>query len=293
MVKSMTAFSRAEITKEGLTVRIEMRAYNSRYLDVALHMPHEYLFLEDKIKRSIAARIARGRISVSIEIRIDPKEASALAIDESRAAAYHGMLCKLKEKFNINDEISLDLLLSNGDIIKPAEIDGDMEARRQIINGCLQQAIDDLDNMRKREGKVLATDLRNRLDYLIENNKRIEKTSVDLLSHYQNRLKERISALTKGIVEIDPERIAQEAAFLADKSDISEENVRVASHIEQFKEIMDTEEPAGRKLNFLLQEFNREYNTMGSKTGNTSVSYLVVDAKAEIEKMREQVQNVE
>jgi uncharacterized protein (TIGR00255 family) len=293
MIKSMTAFSRAEITKEGLTIRIEIRAYNSRHLDAALHMPHEYLFLEDKIKRSIAARITRGRIAVNIEIRNDPGETSALEIDEFRAAAYHDMLCRLKEKFNINDEISLDLLLNSGDIIKPAEIDEDMETRWQVIKRCLQQAIDDLDNMRKREGIVLAEDLRNRLDYLAENKEQIEKTSVNLLSHYQNRLKERISALTKGIVEIDPERIAQEAAFLADKSDISEEIVRVASHIEQFKEIMDTEEPAGRKLNFLLQEFNREFNTMGSKTGNTDISYLVVDAKAEIEKMREQIQNVE
>lgn len=293
MVKSMTAFARAETAQEGLIVRVEMRAYNGRHLDVAVHMPREYLALEDRVKRSVAEKMARGRISVGIEISDDPAEASALVIDEARAAAYHGMLSRLKERFGIEDEISLDLLLSREDIIRSAQMDGDLEARWPVIQGCLRQAMDELDAMRMREGEALAADLHSRLDHLAENIKQIERLSADLLSHYQARLKERISVLTKGTVSVEPERIAQEAAILADKSDISEEIVRVASHLGQFRAIMDAEEPAGRKLNFLLQEFNREYNTIASKTGNTSVAYLSVDAKAEVEKMREQIQNVE
>jgi uncharacterized protein (TIGR00255 family) len=161
------------------------------------------------------------------------------------------------------------------------------------IERCLIEATNGLDDMRKKEGQMIATDLSKRLDDIETTIKQIEKTSENLLPAYQERLKGRIEELTRGIVEIDLDRIAQEAAFLADKSDISEEIVRAKSHIHQFRMIQDSKEPAGRKMNFLLQEMGREINTIGSKTGKAEVAHMVVDVKSELEKMREQVQNIE
>lgn len=147
--------------------------------------------------------------------------------------------------------------------------------------------------MRKREGDFIASDISRRLDSIEEGAEKIQKASKNLISHYQQRLEGRIQVLTKGMVEIDPGRIAQEAGFLADRSDISEEIVRAGSHIEQFREIMDSAGPAGRKLTFLLQELNREFNTMGSKTEKARVSHMIVEIKSELEKIREQLQNME
>ena len=154
-------------------------------------------------------------------------------------------------------------------------------------------ALDDLETMRKNEGDFIAKDLKHRLKFIHACLKQIHKKSDGLLNEYQERLKERISSLTQDLVELDPTRIAQEAAHLADRSDISEEIVRAKSHLNQFNEIINAVEPAGRKLNFLLQELNREFNTMGSKIGNAEVAHIVIEVKSELEKIREQIQNVE
>ena len=293
MLKSMTAYAKSEKTQEKLTVLIEIRSYNSRYLDISLRVPHGYLALEEKIKTLISRKVARGRIEVNLQVRDDSGEAYGFEIDTLKARAYYDSLVQLKDKFNINSKISIDLLVSEGGIIKPAEVDFDMEACWPVFEDCINEAIDNLIAMRKREGDFLEADIVARLDGIEESVDQIQKESSDLLSHYQQRLKDRIAALTKGIVEIDPDRIAHEAAFLADRSDISEEVVRAASHIKQFRTIMNSAEPAGRKLNFLMQELNREFNTMGSKTDNTNVSHIIVEVKSDLEKIREQLQNVE
>ena len=293
MIHSMTAFARAKKAKQELTVTVEIRSYNSRYLDIALRMPHGYLRLEDKIKGLISDRVARGRIEINIRIRDNSDKAFAFEINEPMAEAFHEALVRLKDKFNIDTGVTLDLFTGIERVIIPAEVDRDLEACWLVINECMNEAFDDLVAMRKREGDIMAQDFTQRLDYIEEAIDRIEQETSGLVSVYQERLKDRISALTKGIVEIDPARIAQEAALLADRSDISEEIVRARSHIKQFREITDSQEPAGRKLNFLLQEFNREFNTMGSKTIKADVSHIIVDAKTELEKIREQVQNVE
>lgn len=293
MIKSMTAFSRTEKMKDGLTAIIEIRSYNSRNLDLSLHMPHAYSFMEDKIRSCVSSRTARGRIGIHIEIKEEADLALEFQIDEDRARAYYNALSQLQKALHIDGDISLDLVTANQDIIKPLDVEMDMDAYWELVEGCLHDAMDGLDAMRKREGDSLAEDMAGRLDFLDRSIDQIESASENLILRYQERLKERIARLTRDTIEIDQDRIAQEAAFMADKSDISEEIVRVRSHIQQFREIMDAEEPAGRKLNFLLQEFNREFNTIGSKTGDAGVPYRVVDAKAEIEKMREQVQNVE
>ncbi|MBW2089851.1 MAG: YicC family protein [Deltaproteobacteria bacterium] len=293
MLKSMTAYAKSEKSQEKFAVLIEIRSYNSRYLDIALRIPHGYLALEEKIKTLIAGKVSRGRIEVNLHVRDNSGEAYAFEIDTPKARAYYESLVQLKDKLNLNSKISIDLLVSGGGIIKPAEVGFDMEARWPVFEDCINEALDNLIAMRKKEGDFLETDISARLDGIKESVDQIQKESKDLLSHYQQRLKERIAALTKGIIEIDPDRIAQEAAFLADRSDISEEIVRASSHIEQFRTTMNSEEPAGRKLNFLMQELNREFNTMGSKTDNTHVSHIIVAVKADLEKIREQLQNVE
>jgi uncharacterized protein (TIGR00255 family) len=178
-------------------------------------------------------------------------------------------------------------------VIKPAENKKDIEAQWLLIKESLDEALLLLDDMRRKEGEFIAHDFVKRIENIEKLINSIEFESRDLLLYYTQRLKERISALTKDTIELDAGRIAQEAAFLADRCDISEELVRAKSHLSQFKFIMDSDEPAGRKLNFLLQELNREFNTIGSKTEKAVVSHTIVDIKSEIEKLREQVQNIE
>ena len=293
MIKSMTAFARLEKIKDKPTITIEIRSYNSRHLDIALRIPHGCLPLEDKIKGLVSERIVRGRIEIAVQIRENSDETYGFEINEATAAAYHKALVQLKERFNIGTEISLDLLAGASGIIKPAELERDMETLWRIIKDGMIEALNDLDEMRAKEGSFIGRDFSNRLDYIEQCIDQIEKNTGDLLLYYQDRLKERIAVLTNGIIEIDSGRIAQEAALLADKIDISEEIVRAQSHIKQFREIMSSDEPGGRKLNFLLQEFNREFNTMGAKAASVNVSHIIVEVKSELEKLREQVQNVE
>lgn len=293
MINSMTGYARSERIKEGLTVTVDIRSYNSRYLDVVLNILHRYLSLEDKIKSIISDRVERGRVEIKIYIIDDSEEAVAFEVNNIRAAAYYNALMQLKNGLNIDSQVSLDLLAGVGGVIKPVENIRNMEDCWPVVKDCIDEAMGNVVAMRKKEGDFIAGDIIKRLNYIEGVVDKIEMESSGLLSLYQERLKDRISVLTKGMADIDPERIAQEAALLAAKSDISEEIVRIASHIKQFRAIMDSEEPAGRKLNFLLQELNREINTIGSKAGKAQLSYMVVDIKSELEKIREQMQNVE
>ena len=293
MIKSMTAFSRAEKIKDSFSTIIEIRSYNSRHLDIAMRVSRGYLLLEDRIKGMIAEKVNRGRIEINVQIKGDFDETLAFDVDMAKAKAYHEALMQLKDLCKIKTEVSLDLLAATSGIIIHKEAERDIDACWFVVKQCLAEAIDDLNKMRSKEGNFIAADITKRLDYIGNSLIQIKDKSHDLLAYYQQRLKERIASLTKGIVEIESGRIAQEAAFLADRSDISEEIVRAASHLKQFRDIANSEESSGRKLNFLLQELNREFNTMGSKTEKANISHMVVDVKSELEKIREQVQNVE
>jgi uncharacterized protein (TIGR00255 family) len=293
MIKSMTGFATAERTVQEITVSADIHAYNSKHLDVVLRMPSAYMPLEEKMKARITERVARGRMEVKMQIKDQSEGAVAFEIDHMRAKAVQSALTELKDAFDLQNDISLELLMSFGGIIKPVETVTESESIWPVIEECLTLALDNLETMQKKEGDFIAGDLLKRLDYIEDCIGEIENDSIDLLYHYQQRLRERISSLTREIVEIDSGRLAQEAAFLADRSDISEEIVRAKSHVRQFRHIMDSEEPGGRKLNFLMQELHREFNTMGSKIGQADTSHRIVDVKSELEKIREQIQNVE
>ena len=293
MIKSMTAFANGEKSADDLVVTVDIRSYNSRHIDIFLRIPQAYQSLEEKIKGLISDRVARGRVEVRIQIDDRADETAGLEIDHARARALVKAYNELKSEFNLENDISLDLLVSAGGIFKPAEKLPNEDALWTAVKDCLSLTLDDLEAMRRKEGDFIAGDIGRRLDFINDCLKQIKKGSKDLLMHYQERLKERLSILTQNTVELDPARVAQEAAFLADRSDISEEIVRADSHLNQFNLIMNAVKPAGRKLNFLLQELNRESNTMGSKIGNAEMAHLIIDVKSELEKIREQIQNVE
>jgi len=293
MIRSMTAFASSEKIEEKFSIVIEIRSYNHRYLDIALRVPSGYRALEDKIKSLITDSVTRGRVEILVTIKEDIQDALAFEINEPKAAKYYDALVRLKEMLKLHGEIPLDLLVKQEDIIKPIWMNKDLSAAWTAVKGCLREALNDLEGMRRQEGEALAKDFDKRLARIEKYIDHIEKDSLDLMQHYQARLRERLSTLTKGMVNLEPERIMQEAAFLAERSDITEEIVRAKSHLRQFRLFMDSEEPEGRKLNFLLQELNREFNTIGSKTESANAVHKVVEVKSELEKMREQVMNVE
>jgi len=293
MIKSMTAFATAENSVDELTVKIEIRSYNSRHLDILLRIPPACQPIEDKIKGLIADRVSRGRLETRVQVDDSSDEGSALEIDFPRAKTLVSAFNELKSQFDFKDDITLDMLTGAGGIIKTVEKLQKEDIIWPAVKNCMIWALDDLEIMRQREGDFIAKDFGQRLNIIHTCLKQIRKRSDGLLTQYQERLKERISSLTQDVVELDPARVAQEAAYLADRSDISEEIVRAESHLNQFNEIVNAVEPAGRKLNFLLQELNREFNTMGSKIGNAEVAHIVIEVKSELEKIREQIQNVE
>ena len=293
MIRSMTAYAQSEATVEQLTVSAEVRSYNSRHLDLVPRVPHGYRGLEERIKTLVTGFVDRGRVELYIKIRDESERATAYEVNYDGADAYHQALLKLKDHFNIGDSIPLQMLSHADGVIKPAEVERDLEQAWSVLAPCLEDAFIQLNGMREREGEFLLQDFNKRLEFIESSLDQIESAAADLTAVYQQRLTDRITTLTKGVIELDPARISQEAAILADRSDISEETVRARSHLHQFRMLLDADEPVGRKLNFLLQEFNREFNTMASKAGNTDISHTIVSVKSELEKLREQVQNVE
>ena len=293
MIKSMTAYARAEIQTGPTSVRIEVRSFNNRHLDVALKLTHGFESLEERIRGVIAESVARGRVDIRVQIQEESETGIDFAVNLPRAQAYHRALSQLKDELGIEGAIGLETVLAGGSMVQSLEIEKDSETIWPQVQECLKSALEQLDTMRKVEGDNMAADFKQRLDAIERMLDEIESRAAGLPEIYRQRLKERIDALTNGMVEIDEARIAQEAALLADRSDISEEIVRAKSHIQQFSARMQDDTPAGRPLNFLLQEFNREFNTMGAKSGRAEMSHVIVAVKSELEKLREQIQNVE
>ena len=293
MINSMTAYARSEKAENQITATVEIRSYNSKYLDVSLRSPHGYESLESRIKEMISRELNRGRIEIQVRVTDESENAFAYEVDKAKAKAYYQALSDLQRLLEIPGEIRMELFTGAPGMIRPVETEKDLELHWPVMQSTLADALGSLKTMRKTEGAFLKTDFLERLTFIEHSIDQIASLSDNLVLLYKEQLAERIAALTQGVIEIDEARITQEAAFLADKSDISEEIVRSRSHVKQFREILDGQEPAGRKLNFLLQEFNREFNTMGSKTGKTEISHTIVAVKSELEKLREQVQNVE
>ncbi len=293
MIKSMTAFGRAENKDEGWTYAVEIRAVNRRYLEISVRVPRQLLPLEERVRKSVANRISRGRVDVVVIVKNDSEAASEIEVNLPLARAYHAALQKLSETLEMDEKVGLEPLLRMEGVIVATEPEVDLEKTWTALSLCLGEALEAMDAMRISEGQAIYDDFQKRLESVEEGLSGIKALAPSVLSQYQTRLEERITMLTEGKVELDQNRLAQEAAFLVDKSDITEEIVRAESHVQQFRSMIESNGPAGRALDFLLQELNREVNTIGSKGGDTQISHMVVAVKSELEKIREQVQNIE
>ncbi len=293
MVRSMTGFAAAAAEAPPLAVGVEIRSTNSRFLDLAVRLPAAYPDLEERVRRAVSERILRGRVEVRIQVEEAAGAKPVVEADLPRARAVHQALALLGEALGLPERPTLAMLLAAGGILKTTAAAADPEAVWAVLEGCLARALDGLEAMRAAEGERLAADLTARLETIAAALREIRGTASELVPLYRQRLEARIAALTQGLVELDPGRVAQEAAFLADRADISEELVRAESHLAEFRRLLSGPQAAGRPLGFLLQELHREFNTMGAKVGSASASQSIVAVKSELEKIREQVQNLE
>lgn len=297
MLKSMTAFGRARAVSPSATkdITAEIKSVNSRFLDCTVRLPRSYSFLEERIKSLLSERgITRGKIEISVNIDILQQDGVCITLDHAMAASYINALRTLQKDFGLTDDISVMTVAANRDLFLIKKADDDMEQDWQELLPVLSTAIDAFLSAREREGSRLETDILSKLEKIRECVTRIQSLSESDITGYRSKLDARIHQLLDDhSMHIDEQRILTEVAIFADRAAIDEEIVRLTSHFKTFHEIISAPEPAGRRLDFLLQEMNRETNTIGSKANNAEIARLVVEIKAELEKIREQIQNIE
>ena len=292
MLKSMTGYGRAESSAGEEKIVVEAKSSNHRYCDICLRIPQKYVSIEKEIKRLVLSRLTRGRIDLSLQFENEEGKELSLELNAPLAQRYYLLLKQLKESLQLSEEITLDQVLTQKDIIFSQSMSKNDVREWEAIKGPIAFAIDELVKMRKAEGLLLKEDFLSRLkkiELLID---QINSISDSALYDHQKTLSEKIHALCKNI-EIDESRLAQEVAYLVERNDISEELVRVQSHLLQFKDWLDSEDAVGRRLDFIIQEIHREVNTIGSKSYRAEMSSKVVEIKNELERIREQVQNIE
>jgi uncharacterized protein (TIGR00255 family) len=293
MIRSMTGYGKGESAYAGGRIIVELRCVNHRYGEVTVKLPRALMQFENEIKKRVAERLSRGKIDVFIQVEGAPGSLGVPTANLPLARSYYRALSAIREALGLSEEVSLALLASQRDVITvAAEAEAPLEEMPQELLAALEDGLGRVDEMRLFEGESLLADFMKRRELLRELIARVAARSPFVVAEYAVRLKERILALCSesGLPE---ERIALEVALLADKCDITEELVRLESHLRQFDETLGRAEPVGRKLDFLLQEINREVNTVGSKANDAEIAASVVELKGELEKIREQVQNIE
>ena len=289
----MTGFGRGEHSDELYNLKIEIKAVNHRYNDITVKMPRHISYLEEKVKKIIKEEINRGKIDCYINLEYINQSSTEIKVDIELAKSYKLALEELSNELNLKDDIKLNNILNISDIIKTERKELDEDTIWNSLKEALDIALRDIMTMKTAEGESLKEDMTMRLKFIEKIILNIEKRSPVVVEEYRDKLHERIKSLLDKDVNIDEDRIAYEVVFFADKSNIDEEIVRLKSHISQFVNILEESDAIGRKLDFLIQEMNREINTIGSKANDMMISQDVVEVKAEIEKIREQVQNVE
>ena len=299
MLKSMTGFGRGQYEDENFSVTVEMKTVNHRYNEVAIRLPRFLNPLEDKIRKTILKTVNRGRIDVFINADYTSSENCTLKVDKNLAAAYHKALQEVGaaiglEELNINSAQEVMYLSRCQDVINVKEGFFDVDTVWPKVEQAVKEALDNLVTMRETEGGNIYGDFIYRADLIAEKLTKIEERSPMVVEEYQAKLTDRLNnLLADHNITVEPERLLQEVAIFADRASITEEIVRLKSHIKQFKNIINSDQPVGRKLDFLIQEFNREANTIASKANDYTLAQIVVEIKAEIEKIREQIQNIE
>ena len=292
MLKSMTGYGRGEAVLNGRTITVEVRSVNNRYLDCSVKVPRLYIFAEDAIKSRVQGSISRGKVDVFVTLESIGGEQVVISVNQPVADSYYNALTGLRDRYQLRDDISVSLLSRFQDVLLVEKSQEDVEAVAKDICSVLDVALADFNAMRQREGEKLAQDIRSRADTITQLLTRVEERSPQTVSEYRAKLESRMREVLSN-TQLEESRILTEAAIFADKVAVDEETVRLRSHLGQLAEMLDSGVPIGRKLDFLIQEFNREANTIGSKCTDLEISRHVVDIKAEIEKIREQVQNVE
>lgn len=292
VIRSMTGYGRGEESGPAGSVVAEVRSVNNRFLDVQARLPRELAALEPRVRKSVQERFSRGRFDVFVT-RAAAESALSYRLNAAAAGHYIAALTQLKNDFSLAGELDLALIAANRDIIAGAEASEDAEVAWPLLSAALHQALGSLDGMRRTEGRALAQDIGTRLETISGLVAWIRERSPLTVEAAKRRLEDALIRL--GVSSVDPGRLAQEVAFIAERSDIAEEMTRLDSHLRQFRGLLDEDrgEAVGRKLDFLLQEMGREVNTTASKAADATISQTAVSIKAELEKIREQVQNIE
>ncbi len=292
-MRSMTGYGRGDCAKDGFKFTVELNSINRKQSDISINLPKEFVELEPRIRDEINAHLSRGRINVVVAYhRSSTKAEESVELDVALAKAYSRAIQKLQKQLKLEGALTLDTILRAPGVMKLAETTVDAEAVWPSVESALRKAVTGLVKMREKEGKFLADDLGVRLGLLEAGLELIRRSAPEIVKRYREQLHTRVKEAGLEI-PVDDERLLKEVVFFADRCDISEEITRLASHLKQFRDCLKSNEPVGRTLDFLAQEMGREINTIGSKANAAEISQQVVKMKAELEKIREQVQNIE
>ena len=290
MIHSMTGYGRARRILNRREITVEVRAVNNRYLDCTIKMPHLYLFAEDALKKTVQRAVSRGKVDVFVTVDASAADTVRATVNRELAGQYAAALRELSEL--AGTDLTGQLLTRFPDALTVTKDDTDLETVTADLRATLEEALEAFQDMRRTEGEKLAEDIRTRLDTIERLTGEVEARSPETVREYREKLFRRMREVLQD-TSIDEQRIVMEAALYADKVAVDEETVRLRSHISQLREMLDADTPQGRRMDFLIQELNREANTIGSKCSDTAIARIVVELKAEIEKIREQTQNIE
>lgn len=292
MIKSMTGFGRGECVKNDRSMTIEMKSVNHRYCDINIRMPRKLIFLENSLKGMIKKKLNRGKIDVFINYEDHSEKTNAIVYNESLAEQYMKHFEKISKDFSINNDVQVSSLTRYPEVLKLEEQDDDEEALKSLVVSALEEALENICETRDAEGAALKADLLEKLDEMLTFVERLKEIAPAVIQDYREKLEIRISEMMDKTL-VDKDRLALEVAVFADKSCVDEEIVRLESHVVQMKDTLEQSDSVGRKLDFLAQEMNREANTILSKANNIDVSNQGIELKTLIEKVREQIQNIE
>ncbi len=288
----MTGYGRGEAVRNGRSITAEVRSVNNRYLDCTVKLPRIYVFAEDGIKARVQAHISRGKVDVYFTIGPSANGDVSISVNKPVAEGYLAALRELRDTYGLRDDISVSLLSRFQDVFLVEKTQEDLDALAEDLQAVLELALDDFDAMRTREGEKLCQDVRDRAAIIAGLVSKVEERAPGIVADYRAKLLSRMNEVLQN-TQLDESRILTEAAIYADKVAVDEETVRLRSHLDQLEHMLEQGGATGRKLDFLIQEFNREANTIGSKCNDIETAGYVVDIKAQIEKIREQIQNIE
>ena len=292
MIRSMTGYGRAQAEIDSLNITVELKSVNSRYFEFSSRVYKNYSFIEDKLKSHVRSLISRGKVECNVQIDATESDDTLVILNESLAQGYVEAVKTLCEKYNLENDFTVSALAAHNDIFQVRKAPADEEKIWNAVKAVLDEAAKNFIAMREVEGEKLREDVLSRADLILTYVEKVEKRSPETIKEYNEKLKGRMRELL-GDNNIDEQRLLTEAAIFADKIAVAEETVRLRSHIAQLHEMMKSKEAIGRKLDFLVQEINREANTIGSKGNDIEIARIVIEIKSEVEKIREQIQNIE